>query len=88
MSKKSSEASAKRSVTATAARPAWRRAKTSPCSVAMWTCSTGSSPARSATSSSAAASSRQRFGLVAGGEHRAVGPRIAPPRRSGDISVR
>ena len=62
MSKKSSEARAKRSVTATAARPAWRRAKTSPCSVAMWTCSTGSSPARSATSSSAAASSRQRSG--------------------------
>ena len=46
MSKNISEARAKRSVTATAARPSWRRAKTSPCSVATWTCSTGSPPAR------------------------------------------
>ena len=73
MSKKISEASAKRSVTATAASPAWRSAKTSPCSVAMWTCSTGSPPARSATASSARRVLAPALGVAAGGQHRAAG---------------
>jgi hypothetical protein len=89
MSKSISEARAKRSVTVTATRPALRTAKTSPCSVAMWACSTGVPSAPSAAAKSAAASSPQRAGSspVAASTSPSP-PRIAAPRRSGDISAR
>ena len=73
MSKKVSEASAKRSVTATAAKPSWRSAKTSPAWVATWICSTGSSPAASATRSSADRLLGPGGGVAGGGEDGAVG---------------
>ena len=88
MSKNISEASAKRSVTATAVSPSWRTAKTSPCSVATWTCSTGSPPARRRPPAAP-----RRLGPALGARRLAASTapsasRIAPPRISGDISVR
>ena len=73
MSKKVSEESVKRSVTTTAAKPWARSAKTSPAWVATWTCSAGSSPAASATSSRWTASVAQSRAVAGGGEHGAVG---------------
>ena len=86
------EAAARRGRSARSPRPrpgrrgAGRRPRPARC--AMWTCSTGSPPARSATSNSAAASSRQRSGSPLAASTAPSAPRIAPPRRSGDISVR
>ena len=89
MSKSNSEARAKRSVTEIAARPTLRIAKTSPCSVAMWTCSTGDSSAASAAAKSAAAYYPQRsLSPSVAASTSPSGPRIAAPRRSGDISAR
>ena len=73
MSKTISEARTKRSVTATAASPPWRRAKTSPCSVAMWTCSTGSPPARRRPRAAPPRVLAQRVAVAVGGEHLAAG---------------
>ena len=88
MSKNISEARAKRSVTATAASPAWRRAKTSPCSVATWTCSTGSSPAAVGDREQVGGVLAPALGLGRGGEHRAAGIEDRGAPQVGDISVR
>ncbi len=88
MSKNISEESAKRSVTATAASPAWRTAKTSPCSVRdvelldrLVAGPVGHLEQRAAVLAPA-------LGVAAGGQHRPPESRIAAPRRSADISVR
>src|SRR4051794_21930928 len=88
MSKIISDASVKRSATATIASPSWRTANASPSSVATWTWLAGSSPAASAALSSAAPALAQLSGSPLAASARPSGARTEQPRRSGDISVR
>ena len=68
--------------------PPWRTAKTSPCSVAMWTCSTGSPPARSATASRARGVLAPALGVPGGGEEPRRRSRGSRPRAGRATSPR
>ncbi len=83
-----SEASAKRSVTATATDPASRTMNTSPSPVAMWACEAGSAPAASAASISSAPASRQPLSSELAASSSPAPSRIAQPRISGETSLR
>src|SRR6185295_8665687 len=87
MSKIISDASVKRSATATITSPSWRTANASPSSVATWTWLADPSPASSAAAIRAAPAFPQLSGSPLAASGWPSRSSTAQPRRSGDISL-